>query len=134
MAAFEKFGFQRAVGFSAVLTGVCALLRGFGGGSDAAVAACTVGLTAAQPFILNSPAWWPADSFRRTSGPPTTCSCCAWAYASVRLLEAGMTIRPLLTLCGAAGAMAEVPFVLLVREKPPPAPWRNRCGMTLPPA
>lgn len=55
MAAFEKHGFKKAVGFGVVLTGICAIVRGVFGDSYTAVLIATVGFAVAQPFLLNSP-------------------------------------------------------------------------------
>ena len=55
MAAFEKYGFKKAVGFGVVLTGICAIVRGVFGDSYTAVLVATVGFAVAQPFLLNSP-------------------------------------------------------------------------------
>ena len=64
LAAFERFGFKKAVGFGVVLTGICALLRGLFGDSYTLVLVMTVGFAIAQPFLLNSPGlvagkWFP---------------------------------------------------------------------------
>ena len=55
MAAFEKFGFKKSVGFGAVVMGICGVLRGIFGASYPMLIVMTIGFSIAQPFILNAP-------------------------------------------------------------------------------
>lgn len=130
LAAFEKYGFKKAVGFGAVLTGVCALLRGFFGDSYPVVLICTVGFAIAQPFLLNSPGlvagrWFPENERATANSVPLLCSyvgMCIGLLLTPVLLEAGMSIHTMLLIYGVVGAVTAVLFVVLVKEKPPTPP------------
>ncbi len=130
MAAFEKFGFKKAVGFGVVLMGVCALLRGFGGEHYTVVVVATAGFAIAQPFLLNSPGlvagkWFPESERATANSVPLLCSyvgMCVGLLLTPVLLGSGMTIRSLLLLYGAVGAVTAVLFLALVKEKPPTPP------------
>lgn len=130
MAAFEKFGFKKAVGFGVVLTGACALLRGFLGESYAMVVVATVGFAIAQPFILNSPGlvagkWFPENERATANSVPLLCSyvgMCVGLLLTPVLLEAGMGMKAMLIAYGVLGAVTAVLFLVLVKEKPPTPP------------
>lgn len=130
MAAFEKYGFKKAVGFGVVLTGICALVRGFWGGSYTVVVIATVGFAIAQPFILNSPGlvagkWFPENERATANSVGLLCSyvgMCIGLLLTPVLLEAGMDIKTMLIVYGALGAVTALLFVLLVKEKPPTPP------------
>lgn len=130
MAAFEKFGFKKAVGFGVVLTGVCALIRGFWGESYTAVVIASVGFAVAQPFLLNSPGlvagrWFPENERATANSVPLLCSylgMCIGLLLTPVLLGAGLTIKSMLLLYGAVGAVTAAAFLILVKEKPPTPP------------
>ncbi|QAT49074.1 hypothetical protein EQM14_04400 [Caproiciproducens sp. NJN-50] len=52
--AYDKFGWYKTVGAAAIIMAISALFRGFYGESYSAVFICTIGISIAQPFILNS--------------------------------------------------------------------------------
>lgn len=116
MAAFEKYGFKKAVGFGVVLTGICALIRGIWGQSYAAVVAATVGFAIAQPFILNSPGlvagkWFPENERATANSVGLLCSyvgMCIGLLLTPVLLEAGMSIKTMLLTYGVVGAVTAV--------------------------
>lgn len=130
MAAFEKFGFKKAVGFGVVLTGLCALVRGFWGESYTMVVIASVGFAVAQPFLLNSPGlvagrWFPENERATANSVPLLCSyvgMCVGLLLTPVLLEAGLTIKSMLLLYGAVGAVTAAAFLVLVKEKPPTPP------------
>ncbi len=130
MAAFEKFGFKKAVGFGVVLTGVAALVRGIWGGSYTVVVVATVGFAIAQPFILNSPGlvagkWFPENERATANSVGLLCSyvgMCIGLLLTPVLLEGGMGIQTMLLLYGGLGAATSVLFLLLVKEAPPTPP------------
>lgn len=130
MAAFEKFGFKKAVGFGVVLTGVAALVRGLWGGSYTVVVVATVGFAIAQPFILNSPGlvagkWFPENERATANSVGLLCSyvgMCIGLLLTPVLLEGGMGIQTMLLLYGGVGAATSVLFLLLVKEAPPTPP------------
>lgn len=130
LAAFERFGFKKAVGFGVVLTGVCALLRGFFGDSYTMVLIITIGFAIAQPFLLNSPGlvagkWFPEKERATANSVGLLCSylgMCVGLLLTPVLLESGMTIKGMLLTYGIVGALAAVLFLIFVREKPPTPP------------
>lgn len=130
LIAFEKFGFKKAVGFGVVLTGICALLRGFFGDSYTLVLIVTVGFSIAQPFLLNSPGlvagkWFPERERATANSVGLLCSyfgMCVGLLLTPLLLEAGMTIKDMLMTYGAVGAVSTVLFLVFVKEAPPTPP------------
>lgn len=130
LIAFEKFGFKKAVGFGVVLTGICALLRGFFGDSYTLVLIVTVGFSIAQPFLLNSPGlvagkWFPERERATANSVGLLCSyfgMCVGLLLTPLLLEAGMTIKDMLMTYGAVGAVSMVLFLVFVKEAPPTPP------------
>ncbi len=67
----DTYGFRVAVSIGAVLMGIFGLLRGFAGANYSLVLWSTVGIAAAQPFLLNAwtkvPANWFAIEERATA-------------------------------------------------------------------
>lgn len=133
MAAFERYGFRKSVGFGVVLTAVCALVRGFWGDSYAVVLASTVGFAIAQPFILNSPGlvagkWFPENERATANSVGLLCSyvgMCVGLLLTPVLLEGGMGIKAILILYGIIAAVTAALFVIFVKEKPPTPPCRE---------
>ena len=130
MAAFEKYGFKKAVGFGVVLTGICAIVRGVFGDSYTAVLVATVGVAVAQPFLLNSPGlhagkWFPENERATANSVGLLCSyvgMCLGLLLTPVMLDAGMTIKGMLTAYGVLGVVTAVLFVAFVKEKPPTPP------------
>ena len=130
LAAFERFGFKKAVGFGVVLTGVCALLRGLFGDSYTLVLVITVGFAVAQPFLLNSPGlvagkWFPERERATANSVGLLCSyfgMCVGLLLTPVLLETGMTIKGMLLTYGAVGVVSAILFLVFVKEKPPTPP------------
>jgi MFS family permease len=130
LAAFEKFGFKKSVGFGIVLSGVAALARGIFGQSYTAVLACTVLFAIAQPFILNAVGivagkWFPANERATANGLAVLSSfvgMIAGLLITPLLLESGVTIKQILLAYGIFSAAVALLFVLLVREAPPEPP------------
>ncbi len=67
----DTYGFRVAVGIGAVMMGIFGILRGFAGANYSLVLWSTVGIAAAQPFLLNAwtkvPANWFAIEERATA-------------------------------------------------------------------
>jgi MFS family permease len=130
LAAFEKFGFKKSVGFGIVLSGAAALARGLFGQSYTAVLVCTVLFAIAQPFILNAVGivagkWFPANERATANGLAVLSSfvgMIAGLLVTPLLLEGGMTIKQILLAYGIFSAAVALLFVLLVREAPPEPP------------
>ncbi len=59
----DTYGFRVGVGIGAVLMGVFGLLRGFAGENYTLVLWSTIGIAAAQPFLLNAWTTIPAKNF-----------------------------------------------------------------------
>lgn len=130
LAAFEKFGFKKAVGFGAALMGICGLLRGIFGNSYTAVLILTVGFSIAQPFILNAPGlvagkWFPEGERATANGVGLLANYLGMAVGLLltpMLLEGGMDIKGMLMIYGVAAFAAAVLFLVFAREKPPTPP------------
>ena len=130
LAAFEKFGFKKAVGFGVVLSGVAALARGVFGQSYTAVLVCTVFFAIAQPFILNAVGivagkWFPANERATANGLAVLANfvgMIAGLLITPLLLQGGIAIKQILVGYGIVSAVIAVLFVLLVREAPPEPP------------
>jgi MFS family permease len=129
--AIDTYGFRLAVSVGAILMGVFSILRGLAGTNYNLVLISTIGIAAAQPFLLNAwtklPAQWFSMEERATAVGLIT-------LANLLGAALGMLITPMLieTLSistvqlyyGAVTAVTVVLFILLAREKPatPPCP------------
>lgn len=130
LAAFEKWGFKKSVGFGAALMGICGLLRGILGNSYTAVLVMTVGFSIAQPFILNAPGlvagkWFPENERATANGVGLLASYLGMAIGLLLtpiLLEVGQSIRDILLIYGIAAAVCAALFLLFAKEKPPTPP------------
>src|SRR5665811_1243080 len=124
--AIDTFGFRKSVGFGAVLLAVFGLLRGFYAGSFPVVLVMTIGIAAAQPFLLNAftkvAAVWFAYEERATAVGLAT-------VASFAGIIVGEVLTPLLVeryglggmqlIYGVGAAASSLVFLLVAREKPP---------------
>ncbi|GAP12739.1 sugar phosphate permease [Longilinea arvoryzae] len=127
----DTYGFRLAVSIGAVLMGVFGLLRGFAGQNYTLVLWSTIGIAAAQPFLLNAwttvPAKWFSIEERAT------------AVGMVQLANLvgtalGMVLTPILIetisipnvqwIYGGIAAFSSVLFLVFAREAPatPPGP------------
>lgn len=125
----DTYGFRLAVSIGAALMGVFGLLRGFAGANYSLVLWSTIGIAAAQPFLLNAwtkvPANWFAIEERATAVGLVTLS-------NLVGTALGMVLTPILTetisiptvqlIYGGIAAFSAVLFVLLARETPPTPP------------
>jgi MFS family permease len=126
----DSYGFRLAVSIGAVMMGLFGLLRGLAGASYGWVLAATVGIAAAQPFLLNAwtkvPANWFAMEERATAvGLITLANLVGTALGMVLtpiLVEGGMAIPTVQLMYGGLAALSAVLFVALAREKPPTPP------------
>jgi len=127
--AIDALGFRRAVSIGAALMLVCGPLRGLAGKSYAMTLAATIGLSVAQPFLLNAwtkvPARWFVVSERATAvGVVTLASLIGTALGMVLtpMLVEHHTIAWVQTVYGAAGAASAILFFVFARERPPTPP------------
>jgi len=118
-------GFKVGVGVGAALMAVFGPLRGLAGDSYAWVLACTLGLAAAQPFLLNAwtklPAlWFPVGERATAVGLVTLANLVGTAIgmAATPVLLESMSIPAVQTLYGVAASVASVAFFVFAREKP----------------
>lgn len=126
----DSYGFRLAVSIGAVMMGVFGLLRGFAGSNYGWVLAATIGIAAAQPFLLNAwtkvPANWFAMEERATAvGLITLANLVGTALGMVLtpvLVEGGMAIPTVQMIYGGLAAFSAVLFVALARETPPTPP------------
>jgi MFS family permease len=129
--AIDTYGFRIAVSIGAVLMGIFGLLRGLAGQNYTLVLLATIGIAAAQPFLLNAwtkvPAQWFRMEERATAvGLVTLSSLVGTALGMVLtpMLFEKMGIPEIQLLFGGIAAFSAVIFLVFAREKPdePPCP------------
>ena len=125
----DTYGFRLAVSIGAVLMGIFGLLRGFAGTNYSLVLWSTVGIAAAQPFLLNAwtkvPANWFAIEERATAvGIVTLGNLIGTAIGLVLtpILIETISIPTVQLIYGGIAAFSSVLFILLARETPPTPP------------
>jgi len=127
----DTYGFRLAVSIGAVLMGVLGVVRGLAGANYSLVLWSTIGIAAAQPFLLNAwtkvPANWFSIEERATAVGLVT-------LANLVGTALGMVLTPILTetlpiptvqlIYGGLAAFSAALFVVFSREKPatPPCP------------
>ncbi|TLN00039.1 major facilitator superfamily domain-containing protein 7, partial [bacterium] len=125
----DTYGFKLAVSIGAVLMGIFGLLRGFAGSNYSLVLWSTIGIAAAQPFLLNAwtkvPAKWFAIEERATAvGMVTLANLVGTALGMVLtpMLIESTSIPTIQLIYGGLAAFSAVLFVALAREAPPTPP------------
>lgn len=125
----DTYGFRRAVGFGAVLMGVFGVLRGLAGASYPLVLAFTVGIAAAQPFLLNAwtkvaARWFSIEERATAVGLVTIANLAGTAIGLVLtpVLIVSISIPTVQLMYGILAAVSALVFVLFAREKPPTPP------------
>ena len=125
----DTYGFRIAVGIGAVLMGIFGLLRGFAGANYSLVLWSTVGIAAAQPFLLNAwtkvPANWFAVEERATAvGLVTLANLVGTALGMVLtpILMESMSIPTIQLIYGGIAAFSSVLFLVFAKETPPTPP------------
>lgn len=125
----DTLGFRFSVSIGALLMGVCGVLRGLAGANYTLVLWSTVGLAAAQPFLLNAwtklPANWFALEERATGVGLIT-------LANLLGIALGMVLTPMLIqqmpiptvqlIYGSVALFSALLFVIFARETPPTPP------------
>lgn len=127
----DTYGFRPAVSIGAVLMGTFGVVRGLAGTNYSLVLWSTVGIAAAQPFLLNAwtkvPAnWFSIDERATAVGLVTLSNLIGTALGMVLtpILVKAMPIPSVQLIYGALAAFSAVLFIALSREKPvtPPCP------------
>ena len=125
----DTYGFRLAVSIGAVLMGVFGVMRGLAGTNYSLVLWSTIGIAAAQPFLLNAwttiPAKWFAIEERATAvGLITLANLVGTALGMVLtpILVESMSIPGVQLIYGGISAVFAVLFLLLAREKPATPP------------
>ena len=125
----DTYGFRVAVSIGAVLMGIFGLLRGFAGTNYSLVLWSTIGIAAAQPFLLNAwtkvPANWFAIEERATAvGIVTLGNLIGTALGLVLtpILIETISIPTVQLIYGGLAAFSSVLFILLAKETPPTPP------------
>jgi len=128
----DTYGFRKAVSVGALLMGVFGILRGLAGNNYGLVLGSTIGIAAAQPFLLNAwttvPAKWFSIDERATAvGMVTLSSLLGTGLGMILppiLVEGGMPIAQLQLIFGVIAAFTSVLFILISRETPPTPPCK----------
>jgi MFS family permease len=125
----DTYGFRLAVSIGAVMMGIFGILRGFAGANYSLVLWSTIGIAAAQPFLLNAwtkvPANWFAIEERATAvGLVTLANLVGTALGMVLtpILIESVSISTVQLIFGAIAAFSAVLFVVFAKETPPTPP------------
>ena len=125
----DTYGFKPMVGIGAALMGAFGILRGLAGDNYGFVLICTIGLSVAQPFLLNAwtklPALWFGENERATAvGLVTLANLVGTALGMVLTPELvkTMAIDRIQLVFGIAAAVSAVLFIVFAREKPKTPP------------
>jgi len=125
----DTYGFRLAVGIGAIMMGIFGILRGMAGTNYTLVLWSTIGIAAAQPFLLNAwtkvPANWFALEERATAvGLVTLASLVGTALGMILtpIFMESISISTIQLYYGIAAAVTAVLFVTLSRETPPTPP------------
>ena len=137
MAAFEKFGFKKAVGFGVVVTAICGIVRAAVGASYIGAVIATIGFAVAQPFILNSPGivagkWFPENERATANSIGLLCSYVGMAIGLLLtpvLMDAGMDLGKILWAYGIAAVVVAVLFVIFIKDAPPTPPCAEEAAV-----
>ncbi len=125
----DTLGYRKAVGIGAVLLGVFGLLRGLLASSYPGVILATLGLAAAQPFLMNAVStvaarWFPIEERATASGLALVAGFIGIAIGQVAspVLVLSLGIPGMQLIFGALAALSAVVFLLFTRDAPPTPP------------
>lgn len=125
----DTYGFKLAVSIGVILMGVFGMMRGLVGDNYSLVLWSTIGISIAQPFLLNAwtkiPAIWFAIEERATAvGLVTLANLIGTALGMVLtpILIESLPIPTVQLIYGGFAAVSAALFVLLARENPPSPP------------
>ncbi len=123
--AISYYGVRKAVGFAVTLMGIFGLIRGLFGHNYTIVLVCTVMLSIAQPFIINSittmtARWFPADERATATGIAMLAqlSGIMAGMAVTPLVVASIGIKSTLIAYGFFSVFVFIIFIILYREHP----------------
>lgn len=130
LAAFERFGFKKSVGFGAVINGIAAMTRGIFGSSYMVVLICSVFFAVAQPFILNAVGmvagkWFPENERATANGIGVLSiyfGIMVGLVLTPMLYANGVSIKEILLIYGIAALFISVLFLIFAKEAPPTPP------------
>jgi len=127
--AIDTLGFRLSVGAGSALMGVFGIMRGLAGTNYALVFAATIGLAAAQPFLLNAwtkiPALWFPSKERATAVGLVTLANLVGTAAGMVLtpsLAESLSIPTLQLYYGIFAAACAAVFIVVARERPATPP------------
>lgn len=122
----DTYGFKIAVGIGVVMMSVFGIARGLAGQNYALVLLFTIGIAAAQPFLLNTwmkvPAKWFAPNERATAvGLVTLANLVGMALGMVLtpMLIQNFSIPRIQLVYGAVAAFSALLFLIFAHENPP---------------
>jgi len=125
----DSYGVRRSVGIGALLMAASGVLRGLAGTNFGLVLWSTVGISVAQPFLLDAwttvPAHWFAPGERATAVGLVTLSNLAGTALGMLLtppLTARLPIPTVQLIYGGLTAFSSLLFLVFGREKPPTPP------------
>lgn len=126
----DTFGIKKGVGFGAVLTGVCGLLKGIYAADYTIVLLCQIGLAVAQPFLLNavtkiSVLWFPIQERATAVALGTLAQFLGIILVMILtpiLLQNGNSIPDVMMIYGIGSVVSAILFLTLIKEKPPTSP------------
>ncbi|MEN6570603.1 MAG: MFS transporter [Anaerolineaceae bacterium] len=122
----DTYGFKIAVGIGVVMMSIFGIARGLAGQNYTLVLLFTIGIAAAQPFLLNTwmkvPANWFAPNERATAvGLVTLANLVGMALGMVLtpVLIESFSIPHIQLVYGAVAAFSALLFLIFARENPP---------------
>lgn len=125
----DTLGYRKAVSIGVVLMGVFGLLRAFSASNFGLVMAATVGISLAQPFLLNAIStvagrWFPIQERATASGLALVASFMGIAIGQVAspILTLNYGIPTMLLIFGVLAAISAVLFLIFTRNAPPTPP------------
>lgn len=126
----DTYGIKKGVGFGAILTGVCGLLKGIYAADYSIVLICQIGLAVAQPFLLNavtkiSVLWFPIQERATAVALGTLAQFLGIILVMILtpiLLQSGNSIPGVMMIYGFVSVGSAFLFLLLIKEKPPTSP------------
>ncbi len=125
----DTYGYRKSVSLGVVLLGVFGILRAVFAQNYGWQLAATIGVAAAQPFLLNAIStvaarWFPLSERATASGLALVANFMGIAIGQVTapMLTAAYSIPGMLWIFGAANAAAALVFLAVTRDAPPTPP------------